>query len=301
MMRFVCASDLHLREDRPRCRMDEDWIKTQRNALNQIVHFCVKNECDLILVGDIFHRSTEFRMVVYIQKIAEKLKSHNLSVYYLCGNHDLLYHQSSNIDKSAIGLLKNSNNCFFIKEFFEKHYYNSDEKINYSAANFDEEDNKYAEIVFKHVLCFPDMKSLPPNVDALTAKDLLSEFPNAKWIFTGDYHQNFHYEKNGRHVVNPGCMLRQAVDLKDYKPGFYFVDIEKNIVEFNLIIDNEEFIDDSYILREKEKEKRIEAFANKVGEVESVSLDYVENVKSAMLSSNLSQDLKKTIEELMET
>ena len=120
-----------------------------------------------------------------------------------------------------------------------------------------------------------------------------------KYIFTGDYHHNFHYEKNGRHIVNPGCLLRQAVDLKDYQPGFYFIDTDENIVEFNPIIDEEQFIDDTYILREKEKEKRIEAFADKVGEVESVSLDYVENVKLAMLSSDISGELKETIEELM--
>lgn len=299
-MRFILSADLHLREDRPRCRMDEDWLKTQKNALNQLVHICVKNECDLVLVGDIFHRSSEFRMVVYIQKIAEKLKLHNLSLYYLCGNHDMLYHQSSNIDKSAIGLLKNSNNCFNIKELFEKHNYNSGENINYSVANFDESDNKYAKIVFKHVLCFPDVKSIPPNVDALTAKDLLEEFPNAKWIFLGDYHKNFHYEKNGRHVVNSGCLLRQAVDFKDYQCGVYYIDTDKNIVDFNLIIDDEKFIDDSYIIREKEKEERIEAFANKIGEVESISLDYVENVKTAISTSKLSDELKETIEELME-
>lgn len=298
-MKFIISADLHLREDKPRCRMDEDWIKTQKNALNQILHSCIKKECDLILVGDIFHRPSEFRMVVYIQKVAEKLKSNGLSLYYLCGNHDLPYHSSANIDKSAIGLLKNSNNCFPIKEYFEKLYYNSNEKINYSASNFDESDNTFAEVVFKHVLCFPDMKSLPPNVDAITAKDLLEEFSNAKWVFTGDYHQNFHYEKNGRRVVNPGCMLRQAVDLKDYQPGFYFIDSDKNIVEFNPIIDEEQFVDDSYILREKEKEKRIEEFANKVGEIENVSLDYVENVKSAILTSKISKELKETIEELM--
>ena len=120
-----------------------------------------------------------------------------------------------------------------------------------------------------------------------------------EFIFTGDMHKNFHYEKNGRHVVNPGCMLRQVVDFKDYQPGFYFIDTDKNIVDFQLIIDDEKFIDDSYILREKEKEERIQAFADKIGEVESVSLDYIENVKSAMMTSKLSGELKETINELV--
>lgn len=292
-MRMAISADLHLREDRPRCRKDEDWNKTQEKALNQLCRFCVKNNCDLFLVGDIFHSALEFRMVVYIQKVAVKLSKFGLHLYYLWGNHDCLYHRGINFHKSAIGLLENSINCFPIKDYFEN------KNISCSAANFDEEDNKDAEYVFKHVLCFPDMKSLPPNVDALTAKDLLSEFPNAKFIFTGDMHKNFHYEKNGRHVVNPGCMLRQAVDFKNYQPGFYFIDTDKNIVDFQLIIDDEKFVDDSYILREKEKEERIQAFADKIGEVESVSLDYIENVKSAMMTSKLSEELKETINELV--
>lgn len=292
-MRMVVSADLHLREDRPRCRKDEDWNKTQEKALNQLCRFCIKNNCDLFLVGDIFHSALEFRMVIYIQKVAVKLSKFGLHLYYLWGNHDCLYHRGINFHKSAIGLLENSINCFPISDYFIKNGIES-----FSAENFDGE-TKDAEIIFKHVLCFPDMKSLPPNVDAMTAKDLLEEYPSAKWIFTGDMHKNFHYEKNGRHVVNPGCLLRQAVDFKNYEPGFYYVDTDTNTVEFNLIIDSEEFIDDSYILREKEKEERIEAFANKVGEVESVSLDYAENVKNAMLSSDLSKELKETIGELM--
>ena len=288
-MKLIVSADLHLREDRPRCRLDENWIETQRKALNQLYEYCVKKNCDLFLVGDIFHRSTEFRMVYYVQELAEKLLNHNLSIYYLCGNHDNLYHSTLNFNKSAIGLLKNSNNIFPISSYSE----------DISAGNFDEEtENK--EIIFKHVLVFPDVKSLPPNVDAITAKELLSEYSNAKWIFTGDMHKNFHYEKNGRHVVNPGCLIREVSDMKDYKNGCYFVDTESEIVEWLEIKDDEEFVDDSYILKEKEKTDRIEKFANKLKETKDISLDFISNVESAVKQNKLSADLVDTIEELLE-
>jgi len=291
-VKFVCTADWHIRATRPRCRVDEDWYKTQENALEQIREFANEKRCPVFVVGDIFHSlsDTNFYCVQMVQKMAKLTR---MGLYILAGNHDLPFHSSINIERSAVGILLRSNKIKKIKDYFIEN-----EIDDFSAGNFDEEtENK--KIIFKHVLCFPDLKSLPPNIDAMTAKDLLKEYPAAEWIFTGDYHQNFHYEKNGKHVINPGCMLRQAVDLKDYKPGFYYVDTEKNIVEFHLIIDKEQFIDDSYILREKEKEKRIEAFANKIGEVENVSLDYLENVKAAMLSSDLSGELKETIEELI--
>ena len=292
-MKCVITADWHIRSNLPRCRKDENWYETQEKALEQIRSFANEKKCPVFVVGDIFHSigDTNFYCIQMIQKMARRTRE---GLYVLAGNHDLLHHSSENLDRSAIGVLLRSKGVLKIKDYFIEN-----EIEDFSAGNFDEE-TEDAEIIFKHVLCFPDMKSLPPNVDALTAKDLLEEYPKAKWIFTGDYHKNFHYEKNGRHVVNPGCLLRQAVDFKDYQPGFYFVDTEKNIVEFNPIIDEEEFIDDSYILREKEKEQRIEAFANKIGEVESVSLDYSENVKKALLTSGLSEELTETINELME-
>ena len=35
-MRMIITADWHIRNTRPRCRVDEDWIKTQQKTLNQI-------------------------------------------------------------------------------------------------------------------------------------------------------------------------------------------------------------------------------------------------------------------------
>ena len=289
-MRILITADWHIRATRPRCRIDNDWIETQKNALDQIVKIAKEKEAIVTVVGDLFHSisDTSFECVQMIQKTADKLSE----LYILAGNHDLPYHSSENIRKSAIGILLNSQNIFPIKKYFEG--------FECSASNFDEKDEKDASIVFKHILCFPDAKSIPPNVDALTAKELLSEFPNAKWIFTGDYHHNFHYEHNGRHVVNPGCLLRQVSDMKDYQCGIYFVDTDKEIVEFIPIIDKEQFVDDTYILEQDEREKRIEKFVDKLKDTKNISLDFVENVSNAIISNNLDDDIKNMIEELME-
>lgn len=290
-MKMIVSADWHLRSQLPRCRKDENWIETQKKMINQVVEYCKKYKSDLFIVGDIFHSHSEttVEIIQLIQNIAKELKKCGLSIYILAGNHDLLYHSSENINKSAIGILLKTENIFPISTY-------SDE---ISAGNFDEEtENK--KIIFKHILVFPDTKSLPPNVDAVTAKELLSEYDKSEWIFTGDMHKNFHYEKNGRHVVNPGCLIREVSDMKDYQNGIYFVDIEKEIVEWLEIKDDENFIDDSYILKEKEKEERIENFANKLQETKEVSLDFIANVESAMKQNKFSKELNETIEELLQ-
>lgn len=290
-MKMIVSADWHLRSQLPRCRKDENWIETQKKMINQVVEHCKKYKSDLFIVGDIFHSHSEttVEVIQLVQNTAKELKKCGLSIYILAGNHDLLYHSSENINKSAIGILLKTENIFPISSY-------SDE---ISAGNFDEEtENK--KIIFKHILVFPDTKSLPPNVDAITAKELLSQYDNAEWIFTGDMHKNFHYDKNGRHVVNPGCLIREVSDMKDYKNGIYFIDTEKEIVEWLEIKDDESFIDDSYILKEKEKEERIENFANKLQETKEVSLDFIANVESAMKQNKFSKELNETIDELLQ-
>lgn len=290
-MKMIVSADWHLRSQLPRCRKDENWIETQKKMINQVVEYCKKYKSDLFIVGDIFHSHSEttVEVIQLVQNIAKELKKYGLKVYILAGNHDLLYHSSENINKSAVGILLKTENIFPISSY-------SDE---ISAGNFDEEtENK--KIIFKHILVFPDAKSLPPNVDATTAKELLSQYDKCQWMFTGDMHKNFHYEKNGRHVVNPGCLIREVSDMKDYQNGIYFVDTEKEIVEWLEIKDDENFIDDSYILKEKEKEERIENFANKLQETKEVSLDFIANVESAMKQNKFSKELNETIEELLQ-
>lgn len=171
---------------------------------------------------------------------------------------------------------------------------------NVSAPNFDEECDDSKEHLFIHTLCFPDMKSMPPNVNAVCAKDLLEEHPNAKWIFTGDYHHSFHYEWNGRHVVNSGCLIRQAVDMKDYRCGAYFVDTDGNVVEFLPIKDNADMLDDAYIVDEKVRDERIGEFVDKLKGTKAVSLDFADNVEKALASSDLDDAVKDMVNLLME-
>lgn len=293
-MKLIITADWHIRATRPRCRIDEDWYAVQRNCINQVVDIAIKKKCSVAIVGDIFdrHSDTSFQCVNLVQSFAEKLGQNKLACYILAGNHDLLYHSSENIERSAIGVLFSSYNILPIQALDE-----SGEKI--SAGNFDEEvkDRKY---VFRHILCFPDMKSLPPNVNAMTAKDLLEETPKAEWIFTGDYHRHFHYKRNGRNVINPGCLMRQASDMIDYECGVYYVDTDEDIVEFIPIVDDAKFIDDSYILREKEREERIGDFVEKLRTTDCLSLDFFENVNNALQANELTEEARKMIEELLE-
>lgn len=290
-MRMIITADWHIRATRPRCRQDNDWIGTQKNALEQIVGISKSRNAPVFVVGDLFHSNsdTSFECIQMVQNMSNELQE----LYVLAGNHDLPYHNSDNLKKSAIGVLLGSLNVALIKGW------DGFKGVVSSASNFDEPDNPNAEIVFKHILTFPDKGSIPPNVNATTADGLLELFPKARWIFTGDYHKHFHYENGGRHVVNPGCLLRQASDFKDYQCGVYFVDTKKEVCEFIPLEDDEELVSDDYIIKESERSERITAFVDRLKETKGVSLDFVENVKKALIQNNADEELKDMVNEMI--
>ena len=284
-MKMIITADWHIRASKPRCRIesDSDWIETQKQALNQVVNIAKDKNAVLVVVGDIFHSNsdTNFECIQLIQNIAERMK-----IYVLAGNHDLPYHNSNNISQSAIGVLLKSNNIYLIKEL------NAD----FSASNFDEEDNINAEIVFKHVLTMPESEGAIFNCE--TPESLLRQFKNAKWIFTGDYHRNFHFEKDNRHVINSGCLLRQTSDMNDYQCGVYYVDTDVNDVEFIPIIDDKPLIDDSNIISDCANDSVIN-FVNELKNTKHVSLDFRYNVEKAIIENKIDSELKETIFNLL--
>lgn len=287
MPKLIISSDYHLSEKKPRCRLDEDWLKTQESHLDFIATTSNKYKSPVCIVGDIFDKAvvTEKIKIMFLQFV-NKVK---YGVYVLAGNHCLPYHSWANVNNSSFGVIWNSGKVHGLDELG-------------MAAHFGEEikgiDNR---LLFIHELVFRTSKDLPPNVNARTAKDVLDEYPKMKWVFCGDNHHSFSFEYKNRYLINSGCINRQASDFKNYQPIMYYVDTDKDIVTEIKIPDNEELVDDSYIIEEKEKIDRIGAFVEGVKKNGKLSLDFILNVDNALKKNrNLKVKTVDKIKELME-
>jgi len=291
-MKFIASSDKHLTALLPRCRQDEDWLGTQKRLLQFIANEANKRKCPVHDYGDIFDTSRVPSIIVSM--FLEFAFSVNAGIRILAGNHSLLYHNIDNMAESSFGII-------------DKIVKSGDKRIQYfddigQYAHFNEKlKGKETGLLFIHRLTFENSKTIPPNVNAVTANDLLLEYSNAKWIFVGDNHHSWHYEKKGRHVISSGCMYRDASDMKNYQPIIYYIDTEKDIAEEIKIPDTEKIIDDSYIIERNEKENRISAFVEKLRNNESVNLDFLENIENGLLANKkLSKDTVKMIRFLCE-
>lgn len=287
----IITADWHLSQTKPRCRIDNDWIETQKKIVHQIFEYAEKFKADVFIVGDIFHSNsdTSFECIKIVQDFAKELEKIGLKLYVIFGNHDLMYHSVENLDKSAVGILMNSENIYFAGDYSD----------NVGAGHFNEKiENK--RIIFKHILCFKSKDELPPNVEAVTAQELLDEYDNAKYVFLGDNHHSFIYENKGKKVINPGCLIRRNSNFKDYDCKIVYVNENENIVEFIPIIDSEDLIDDSYILQENERNERIESFVDKLKKTKGISLDFIENVQNEMKHNKFETELVQVVDELLE-
>ena len=280
----IITADWHLRKDVPIARPEdeEEWIGFQFSKVALIHYFAEKNKLDIYCNGDLFDRSQPYYGIT--NRLIAAFKDFRQSFYKIAGNHDLPYHAWDNAINSG---------------WYASAGTDMTESQKGSAHFGTKAASKRSEIIFTHQLTFPNEKSKPPMAGGKTAQELLDEFPNAKWIFTGDYHKAFHYENNGRHVVNPGCLTRQSVTEEDYDTGFYEVHTDTEEVIFHSVGDTIQ-LKTEHLQKSKERESRIDAFMEIVKETGKVSLSFKDNLKKKLLNKKIPQGVKNIIIEIEE-
>lgn len=276
-MKLILTADLHLRRDRPRCRLDEDWIGTQVNVMTALFDKAVEHDCDVFVVGDVFQTSTVPPGIEnIIPNILKKSKYKNTICFIYPGNHDLKHGRKKDIYKSSIGVLLNTKGV-------ETLYNDVDGKIQ-----------------FIHTLVWPSKKVKPEPAPGLIPEEVFEMYPKAKYIFAGDYHTAFTVTNDkGQVLVNPGCITRQNAQYKDYEPRAYIVDMDEATVTAFELPDTAPVVTDEYLRREEERDERIDSFIELISSKKgSVSLDFKENLKAKY--SKIKAEDREEIESILE-
>ena len=287
-MKVLITADWHIKGERPICRLDDDWIASQRKTISEIREAFSKYGCDQMwILGDLFDAprcSTEAVNML----VEELLKFPEGSVRVLCGNHDLKDHNYDNLNTCSIGTIKQ------IFGDIPTEIYRDRCRLAVSAMPFGMDDyNSTASIVCTHQLTFPD-DATRGIFGGSTAEELLSRWPQADLIFTGDYHHGYVHsqlEHNmiRRHVVTPGCINIQKADELDYEPFVVLWDTEANLNNYTF---KKIYLDPQ---RENCTRDHIEAREHKEEEFERVVETIKGNVDISLdFDSNLEAQVQKT-------
>lgn len=269
LRRFVLSADWHLTGKRPRCRMDVSWLDRQCEMVRFLVGTAILYKVDLVCTGDLFdHHKVATEVVNMVLRELKRLHAHGLQFYVIPGNHCLEGHRADSIPRGSIGTL--------LETFPMIPQINGIQ----DAQPFGLDNPTGAKVAFTHQLVFKDEKSRPPMAKGFTAAELLDQFPDADWIFTGDHHAPWHFEQGNRHVVNPGCtLIHNAGDIGN-KAQCALVDIDVGTVSWIEIPDDPTNLSDGHLRTEEERVSRIEAFLEKVqGQGEAKILDFKGNLE----------------------
>lgn len=286
-MKILITADWHIKGERPICRLDDDWIESQRRTISEIRAIFEINKCDQIwILGDLFDAprcSTEAVNML----ISELQKFPVDSVKVLCGNHDLKDHNFDNLEVCSIGTIKKLFGNVPTKV----------EGLKVTARHFGLDEEKVTgEIVCTHQLTFPDEESRPLPDCGTLAQELLDKWTDARIIFTGDYHHGYIYREPGssRFVVTSGCINIQKADELDYKPF---------VVLWNTSKLGEEQFEKSYLETQADQCTRdhIEAREHK----EAMLSEVVETIKGGTeitldFETNLGEQVMKTTSPIIE-
>jgi DNA repair exonuclease SbcCD nuclease subunit len=225
----LLASDLHLQESTPLCRID-DYNKAQLNKLQFAKNICRQHNIPFIVGGDIFDYWKP--SYVFLGSILENVPQ----FIAIPGQHDLpannldLYYKSalSVLEKAGKGMVISNydNSCFEMDDFV---IYGFPYGAKLDKVKIKKHDNKRI-VCLIHALVVPYGNS--GNMNGTVSSDKIFDvFKMADLILAGDNHQQFVINQNNKLLVNPGSMVRRKSDQIDHKPKFYLWYAKSNIIK----------------------------------------------------------------------
>ena len=289
----ILTSDWHIRADTPQCRTD-DFTEAMWKKVQFINDLATEHDIPILLAGDLSHRPQ------WPNWLIEKFMSiiSDVEIIAIAGQHDLPGHNLEAIPQSGFGVLMRAG---YITTPMPTTMLNNKSLPPWIAGfSYGTEITKTdSSVAMTHQMVIEDKPYWPGQV-ASSAKSLLKKFPGYKLILSGDNHQSFVVEYEGRLLVNPGSMMRSTADQIDHRPRVYLWESKTNSVEAVYLPIEQGVIDRSHIDTKKEKDARIEAYTTRLSERYEVGLSYEENLKAYFEENRTRQQIKDRIWEACE-
>ncbi|MHC4574388.1 MAG: metallophosphoesterase [Planctomycetota bacterium] len=294
-MNLIFTSDWHVRYDQPINRKD-NFLELQKEALIEIASIAKKNKATIIVGGDIFHRAKPINPQ-YLEILLYEIFKY-CEIYFLPGQHDLIDHNIENFDNGSIGILNRFSNW----KFHQEAVFNDKVIIwNFGWNQEIEETGCLDDLKIAVFHKFISILPLPPWMKdkGISSKELCNKYPSYNIFVSGDNHSGFVYknEKTNQLVFNPGCLTRQKISEKDYKPRCYLFNTDTKQYKIIYLLDNnpDVFRKDTKEKEKLERESRIDSFIELAGKKKKITWDYEENLKQFCLENKIKKDISDEI------
>ena len=278
----ILTGDWHLRDDQPVCRTDV-FETAQWRKLDFVSDLQRQHDCPVLHSGDLMHtwKSSPYLLSKTMEHLPKQF-------YSVIGNHDAPQHNLELINKSGINVLARAgaltllNGCHFGQTPTEESIVIGGRKI-----------------LLWHVMTY-QAKEPYPGCTAPKAAKLLRQYSQYSLIITGDNHQPFVEEHEGRLLVNPGCLTRQTAAFADFKPRVYLYYAQTNTVEPVYLPIEEGTVSREHIDRTDSRDARIDAFVSRLSDEWEAGISIEENLERFAQANDIRESVMQIIHKAIE-
>lgn len=285
---MILCSDFHLREDTPTC-WTGNFMDDQTLALGFIYGLQTKHNCPVVHAGDLFHHWKPSPWLLgYAMRFLPK------QFYTVYGQHDLPQHNWDLREKSGLSCLYEAGKVkLFLREIGCS--YGQEPKIEKGTVRM----ISNCDILVWHHLTY--ITPPFPGATGGNAQAILRKYPQFDLIVTGDNHQSFYTEHEGRLLVNPGCLTRQTADQIDFQPRVALWYADTNTIEWVNIPIQKDVITRDHIEHKQERDERIGAFISRLNGDWQAGMSLEQNLEIFFNTNQVRESVKQIIYNAIET
>lgn len=277
-MLILFVGDPHLTGKNPLCRLDDLTI-VQWKKWNEIINIANMLNIPMVTSGDILNVSVIANSL--LTKLGNVLNKLNNPIYFIWGNHDLMYHSLDMWERTSLGVLWTNNEKVKHISEFEQDY-----GISWDYCDYNQEIVKTeSDLLLIHKAVITE-KQTGKNSWILKDKDFCTDLTENKdlqkyrLILCGHWHYQYVYNFNNTRVINAGSLVRRTVD-ETRIPTIQLVNIETG---FTKRISLESAVSSDLIISKKHLDSKIKVVSDSI----SLFVDQLENNKMEFNSNFLS-------------
>lgn len=281
----ILTGDIELRAFTPTCRIDDHW-EAQSKKIAWLKDLQEKHGCPVLDSGDLFDKRYKTNPSHALLRWA----IHNLPDKFLTvpGNHDLPGKSYENYRNSAMCVLEGAER---LRHYADRYLLYSDEfaegafiaGFHYGCEmkQIERFNVNGWKIALVHAMVYDKFEPWP-GCEGYSAKEIMDLLPDFDLIVTGHHHATFARQHNGRVLVNPGSFMRNDADQENHKPCVFLWYGDTNTIEKVYIPIEQGVIDRSYLDVKKNKETRLDAFVEKLGEQAVSGINFHNNLETTI-------------------
>lgn len=304
----IACSDLHLSLTPPSARIDEpNWLDAQARALNELKELQKQHDVPILCAGDIFDRwNPPVQLVNWAIDNLPKMTA-------IPGQHDLPFHQVSNIKASAYWTLVKAGKIVDMSTVYQGVYGQKNilvqgfpwgeeiKPFEYKPINKREKDNR-VKIALIHKYIWVSGCAYPTATE--TSKlEYTEKYEGWDTVVYGDNHKGFiRNNPKGTSIINCGTFLKRHVDDIPYNPSVGLIYDNGTIEKHELNCNDDIITEPKFKLEVPENFERLDGFIGSLKEMENHQLEFESILRKSLFESpefhdRVKEIIKKALEE----